>query len=172
MNVMRCLCAIAVFALAVPAATAQDAPKPGPEHEVLNKMVGNWDFTMKVAGMESKGTVVYKMDLGGLWLKGEMEGSFGADKFSGRSFDTYDAAKKKYIGVWMDSMSTQPMTLEGTYDKATKTLTMAGDGPGMDGKPTKYKAVSTFVDDATTNFAMYMGDAKEPVFTIVYKKRK
>ena len=90
MNAMRCLCAVAVFALALAAAAAQDAPKPGPEHELLNKQVGTWDFTMKLAGIESKGTVVYKLDLGGLWLKGEMEGSFGGEKFSGRSFDSFD----------------------------------------------------------------------------------
>ena len=172
MNAMRCLCAVAMFALAVPATTAQDTPKPGPEHEILNKMVGTWDMTMKFAGMESKGTVVYKLDLGGLWLSGTTECELMGQKFSGRSYDCFDSAKKKYVGVWIDSMSTTPMTMEGTYDKPTKTLTMAGEGPGMDGKPAKYKAVSVMPDDNTINFSMYMGDAKEPAFTIAYKRKK
>ena len=69
-------------------------------------------------------------------------------------------------------MGTQPMILEGTFDKAKKTLTMSGDGPGMDGKPTKYKSVSEMPDDSTINFSMYIGDGKDPAFTIVYKKKK
>jgi hypothetical protein len=173
MKTVRDFCVVAMAAvLAAPAAQAQDFPKPGPEHEVLKKLEGNWDLTMKFAGMESKGSMVYKMDLGGLWLTSSLEGDFGGMKFSGKGLDTYDAASKKYVGVWIDSMSTRPMTMEGTYDKATKTLTMIGDGPGPDGKPTKHKTVSTMPDDNTINFSMYMGDGKEPMFTIVYKRKK
>ena len=42
----------------------------------------------------------------------------------------------------------------------------------LTGKPTKHKTVSEMPDDNTINFAMYMGDAKEPMFTIVYKRKK
>jgi hypothetical protein len=172
MKTLRCLVAVALAAAASPAARAQEAPKPGPEHEVLKKMVGTWDITMKFGGMETKGVATYKMDLGGLWLASTVESEIFGAKFSGRGFDSYDAAKKKYVGLWIDSMSTSPMTMEGTYDKATKTLTMTGEGPGMDGKPTKYKGVSVMPDDDTINFTMYMGDVKEPAFTIVYKRKK
>jgi hypothetical protein len=172
MNSVRYFCAIALAVLVAPAASAQEAPKPGPEHEVLKKMEGTWDATMKFGGMESKGTTIYKMDLGGLWLASTFEGDLGGIKFSGRGLDSYDAAKKKYVGVWVDSMSTSPMLMEGTYDQSKKTLTMTGDGPGMDGKPTKFKAVSEMPDNDTINFAMYMGDGKEPAFTIVYKRKK
>jgi Protein of unknown function (DUF1579) len=173
MHAMRFFCVI-TFAVAVCslAARAQDAPKPGPEHEVLKKLVGNWDLTMKIAGQESKGTVNYKMEVGGLWLVSSLESELFGQKFYGKGLDSYDAGKKKYTSVWVDSMSGSPMTMEGTYDKEKKTLTMSGDGPGMDGKPTKYKSVSEMVDDHTMNFTMYMGDGKDPAFTIVYKKKK
>ncbi|WP_439631550.1 DUF1579 domain-containing protein [Gemmata sp.] len=163
-------CAV-VLALTAPV-HAQSPAKPGPEHDVLKKMEGNWDMTMKFGGMEAKGTVVYKMELGGLWLAGALETELFGSKFSGRSLDSYDAAKKKYVGVWVDSMSASTMVLEGTFDAATKTLTMTGDGPGQDGKPTKHKAVSVMPDDDTINFSMFMGDTKEPMFTIVYKRKK
>jgi hypothetical protein len=158
--------------LAAPAARAQEPPKPGPEHEVLKKMVGTWDVTMKMDGMEIKGVMTYKMDLGGLWLAGRLESEFGGMKFSGQSLDGYDPVKKKYVGVWVDNMSTSPMLMEGTYDKATKTITTTGEGPGMDGKPTKYKGVTKLTDDDTINFEMYMGDGKAPAFTVLYKRRK
>jgi hypothetical protein len=166
-------CAVVLaLALAAPAHAQTPMPKPGPEHDVLKKMEGNWDLTMKAGGTEAKGTVVYKMDLGGLWLTGALECDLFGTKFSGRSLDSYDATKKKYTGVWADSMSGSPLVLEGTFDAATKTLTMTGDGPGQDGKPTRHKAVSVMPDDDTINFSMFMGDTKEPMFTIVYKRKK
>jgi hypothetical protein len=93
-------------------------------------------------------------------------------KFSGRGLDTYDPAKKKFVAVWVDSMSTSPMVMEGTYDKEKKTLTLSGEGPGMDGKPTKYKSVSVMPDDDTINFSMYVADGPQPAFTITYKRKK
>jgi hypothetical protein len=172
MRVTNRVCAVVAVLVFAPAVRAQEAPKPGPEHEVLKKLVGDWTLTMKFAGMETKGTVTYKMDLGGLWLSSNLESELFGAKFTGRGMDTYDAATKKYVGVLIDSMSTRPMTMEGTYDKATKTMTLEGTGPGMDGKPAKHKTVSVMPDDDTINFSMYMGDAKEPAFTIVYKRKK
>jgi hypothetical protein len=173
MKTMRwfCVAALAVV-LVAPATRAQEPPKPGPEHEHLKKLVGDWEATMNAGGMESKGSVTYKMDLGGLWLSSAFEGDFGGMKFTGKGYDTYDAAKKKYVGLWMDSMSTSPLVMEGTYDAAKKTMTMTGEGPGMDGKPTRYKSVTETPDDNTINFSMYMGDGKEPAFTIKYKRKK
>ena len=175
MKMLRWFGAVAVAAtLVAPAARAQEfaPPKPGPEHELLKKMEGTWDTTMKMAGMETKGTATYKMELGGLWLVSNFEGELFGHKFHGKGMDTYDPAKKKYVAVWIDSVSLSPMTMEGTYDKDTKTLTMVGEGPGPDGKPVKHKAVSVMKDDDTTDFAMYMGDGKDPMFTILYKRKK
>ena len=171
MKTVRWFCAVVAVVLLTSTVSAQP-PKPGPEHEVLKKLEGDWDLVMKVAGSESKGSVKYKMELGGLWLGAALECDLFGEKFQGKSLSTYDANKKKYVEIWVDSMSTQPMTLEGTYDKDKKTLTMAGEGPGMDGKPTKYKSVSTYTDDNTINFSMYMGDGKEPAFTLVYTRKK
>jgi hypothetical protein len=173
MKTVRWFCVAALAAaVAAPAARAQEAPKPGPEHEYLKKHLGTWDVTMKMGGMEVKGTVTYKMDLGGLWLVSRLESEFGGQKFYGHGMDSYDPAKKKYVGVWVDNMSTSPMVMEGTLDAAKKTLTMAGDGPGMDGKPTKYKGVSEWKDDDTIHFTMFMGGGSDPAFTVVYKRRK
>jgi len=158
--------------LLAPAAWAQESPKPGPEHAILKKLEGTWDATMKFAGMESKGTMKYKMELGGLWLTSAYDGEFAGQKFSGRGLDTYDLARKKYIGVWADSMVTTPLIMEGTYDKDKKALTMTGDGPSPDGKTAKFKAVTDLSKDDTITFSMYMGDAKEPAFMIVYTKKK
>jgi Protein of unknown function (DUF1579) len=175
MKTLRWFGAAAVLGLvAGPAVRAQEfqPPKPGPEHELLKKHEGTWDITMKFGGMETKGTSTYKMDLGGLWLSSRVESEIFGMKFQGFGMDSYDPMKKKYVAVWFDSMSTAPMTMEGTYDKDKKTMTMVGEGPGMDGKPTKHTAVSEWKDDDTIHFSMSVGDGKEPAFTIVYKRRK
>jgi hypothetical protein len=117
----------------------------------------------------------YKMDLGGLWLVSEFEGEFGGLKFKGRGLDTYDAAKKKYVSVWADSMSTTPMMMEGTYDEKAKTLTLAGEGPGMDGPKTKYKSVLETKDDDTMLFTMSSpgkNGKDEVMINITYKRKK
>jgi hypothetical protein len=168
---MRMVAVIAVAVLAVPA-RSQEMPRPGPEHQLLKKREGTWTTTMKAGGQEYKGAVTNRMELGGLWLVSALESDLGGQKFYGRSLETYDAKKKKYVSVWFDSMSTTPLTMEGDYGRDKKALTMVGDGVGMDGKPAKWKSVSEFPDDDTIVTAMYVGDAKEPMFTVTYRRKK
>jgi hypothetical protein len=171
---MRKLAVLATLAALVGGSglQAQEPPKPGPEHKLLAAREGTWELTMKFGGMESKGVVGYKMELGGLWLVGAMESDLLGQKFSARSLDTYDAAKKKYVGYWFDSMSTTPMTMEGGYDAAKKTLTLVGQAPGPDGKVTTWRSVSSMPDNNTIELQMYVGEAKEPMFTVTYKRKK
>jgi hypothetical protein len=164
--------ALTLAAVLIGTAAAQEAPKPGPEHKQLAKLEGTWDTTMKFGDNESKGTMTYKMELGGLWLVGSLQSGLDKEKYYGKSKETYDPNKKKYVSVWFDSMSATPMTMEGTYDKENKTLTMTGDNVGMDGKPAKWKSVSKHKDDDTIVMSMYVGDAKEPMFTVTYKRKK
>jgi hypothetical protein len=172
MLVARWFSVVALFALVVAPVAAQEPPKPGTEHAMLKMREGTWDTLMKADGKEFKGTMTYKMDLGGLWLAGSLESDLGGMKFSGRSLDTFDAKKGKYVGVWCDSMGTTPMIMEGTYDKEKKALIMIGDGPGMDGKMTKWKSVSTTPNADTVEMSMFVGDGKDPMFTMTYKRKK
>jgi hypothetical protein len=170
---------VAAFLLVGAPAGAADEfpapPKPGPEHDVLKHVEGTWDCTIKMEGAkESKGTANYKMELGGLWLVGNHEGDIGGMKFHGKGMETYDATKKKYISVWIDSMATTPMISEGTYDKEKKTMTWISDYPGPDGKIAKYQMVTEFKDK--DNFVMKMSSGgKEgkdaPMMMITYKRK-
>jgi len=169
---MRTIVTLILTTIFTNVAISQEPAKPGPEHEFLKKREGTWTTVMKAGGMEFKGTVTNKMELGGLWLVGSMESDLDKEKFYGKSVESYDASKKKYISVWFDSMSTTPMTMEGNYDKDKKTMTLIGDGVGMDGKPAKWKSVSEMKDDDTIFMSMYVGDAKEPMFTVTYKRKK
>ena len=171
MKTLRWFGAAALAAALVAPAGAQEFPKPGPEHGQLKRLEGTWDATMKFMGMESKGTMTYKMEVGGLWLTSHFEGEFAGQKFTGKGLDSYDPGKKKFVAVWVDSMITTPLLMEGTYDKDKHQLTMTGDGPGPAG-PVKFKAVTTYKDNDNVVFDMYMADGKDPAFTIVYKRKK
>ncbi len=168
----RMIAATMVSALLAVPGFSQEPPKPGPEHKLLKLREGTWETTMKAGGQEFKGSVTFKMELGDLWLVGSMESDLAGQKFFGKSLDTYDAGKKKYIGVWCDSMGTTPLMMEGSLDAAKKTLTLIGEGPGMDGKLTKWRSVSGMPDKDTIEMSMYVGDAKEPMFTVTYKRKK
>jgi Protein of unknown function (DUF1579) len=168
--------ALALLGLVATPASAQEPPKPGPEHELLKQMAGTWDCTMKATmGPDGKGVMVYKVGLGGLWLVSNFQGEFGGLKFKGHGMDSYDAAKKKYVSVWFDSFGTSPSLSEGTFDRATKKMTMIGEGPGPDGKPVKSTSVTEYQD--ADNMILTMSspgpNGKDVVMmTITCKKRK
>ena len=173
MTTVRWFGAAALIAVvAAPTTRAQEPAKPGPEHEVLKKLEGTWDTTMKVMGQEVRGTATYKMELGGMWLVSHVEGEAGGHKFYGKGLDSYDAVSKKYVSVFVDSGGGRPLEMDGTYDKDRKTLTLAGEGPGMDGKPTKYRTTTELVDDNTFHATMWIGEGKDPACTVVFKRKK
>jgi len=152
-----------------------ELPKPGPEHELLKELAGTWDCVVKPEGApESKGTSVSQMLLGGLWLSTDFKGEFAGAPFEGKGLDTYDLDKKQYRSIWVDSFGTSPVLLLGDYDKATKTLTMTGTGPGMAGPDTKYKSVTIHPDKNHQTFKMYVvdGDKETLMMTIEYTRKK
>jgi hypothetical protein len=155
------------------AADQPGPPKPGPEMDALKPMVGTWDCTVKMAGMpDSKGAAVYKMACNGMWVVSDFKSEFGGMPFEGKGIDGYDQMKKKYVSIWVDSMSATPMISEGTYDADKKTMTFVGDMLGMDGKMAKTKSVSETKDDNTVVFSMYQGGSDTPMMTITYNRRK
>lgn len=156
--------------------TAQQPPdvKPGPEHALFKQDEGTWDATVKAMGSESKGTLTCKVGLNGLWLLENFKSDFGGTAFEGLGATSYDPAKKKYVNVWIDSMSTAPMVSEGTYDKAKKTMTLAGEMPMPDGKSMKITMVSVTKDANTKIFTLNGAgpDGKNfEMLHITYKRR-
>ena len=163
------------FALARVAALGQGAPTPGPEHEHLKKLEGTWNAKIKMGDAESTATAIYKMVCGGMWLMSDFQGQLGDMKFSGQGLDSYDPEKRKYVSVWVDSMSTRPMLLEGTHDKEKKTTTMMGEAPGPDGKLAKHKMVTHMPDNDRMLFTMFIIDSdghENKFMTIEYTRKK
>lgn len=99
---------------------------PGKEHKMLGDMAGEWTYTSKMwmqadgQPEESSGTASMKMILGGRWLQHESKGTAMGKPFEGMGYTGYDNIKKKYVTIWMDSMSTGLVSGEGTYDAKNK----------------------------------------------------
>lgn len=149
---------------------------PGAEHAKLKALEGTWDALVKMGPGDpgSKATCEYKMDLGGLWLVSDFETSFGGMPFKGKGIDGFDAHKKKYTSVWVDSMTTAPLFLEGDFDATGKILTQTGTGIDESGKPFPCKMVTVTKDADHFTFTMYRtgSDGKETsMMTIDYTRR-
>ena len=157
-------------------------PKPTAEHKLLAKDVGTWDATSKSWTAPesqpdvSQGVEVAKLMPGGLWLQSEFDGKFGDAEFHGCGQTGYDTKKKKYVGTWVDTMSTEIRVMEGDYDAATQTVTMYSKGNGPSGKEYDLKMTTKHEDDDTRVFTMYMksDETKGEYFKmleITYKRR-
>jgi hypothetical protein len=162
-----------VLFAAAPLTAQQLEVKPGPEHAFLKEAEGVWDATAKSRGNESKGMLRCKMLLNGLWLLEHYEGEAAGMAFEGRGATSYDAAKKKFVNVWIDSMVTRPMLSEGTYDKEKKTLTLLGNMPAPDGKSMKSSITITYKDANTKVLSLKgnMGGKEFEMVEITYKRR-
>jgi hypothetical protein len=157
---------------------------PGAQHKMLEESVGTWDPEVKMwwngpkgEPTISKGTSVNKMVLGGRYLQQDFTGEMMGHPFIGTGFTGYDNFKKKYVGFWIDNMSTGMSTMTGAMDKDGKSVTMWGkmDDPMTGEKDKKVKYVVRFVDKDTQVFETYdvtaYGD-KKPTMEITYKRQK
>ncbi len=166
-------CVVVCTGLAVSA--QEPTSEPVAEHALLKENEGTWDAVVNAGGATSKGVMVNKMELGGLWLTSRFEGQFApGQKFQGQGMDGYDPGTKKFVSVWVDSMSYAPMSLTGEYDKAKRTFTMRGEAPGPDGKPAKVKLVTVHTDKDHQSFKMFMIQAgnETEMMSIDYTRRK
>jgi hypothetical protein len=155
-------------------------PTPGPEHQLFKEDEGTWDATVEMFApgqqqpMTSKGVETNTLGCGGLCLITDFKSDMGGMTFHGHGTATWDAAKKKYVGSWTDSMSQGMMLTEGTYDPAKRTFTGSSEGPDPTGKIVKSRAVTEYKDKSTRVMSMYMPgpDGKEALgLRITYKKR-
>jgi hypothetical protein len=154
-------------------------------YKVLAMEEGVWDaeITMLIPGSDgkvepstSKGVETNRM-LGGKWLISDFKGEFGGMSFEGHGLNGYDPKKGKYVGTWVDTMSTVVVNMEGSYDEKTKTLTLNADTENPDdGKPMKMRLETQINDDGTRLYKHHvqMDGQKEfaKLMEIKYTKRK
>jgi hypothetical protein len=157
-----------VMASAIP--QEYQAPKPTKFHEFMKQVEGSWEsqseFQMDPSQppAKSKGTQTDRLVCNGLFIVSEVKSQMAGAPFEGHGIMGYDTLKKKYVGSWVDNMSTAIWTSEGTVDEAGKVFTAVMEGPDpMSGKPFKFKMVTevTGKDSKKMTFIMTGEDGKE-----------
>ena len=158
-------------------------------HKLLADLDGTWDYVVKFSPgpgapeQQSKGTAVRKSMMGGRYFimdvtgKMKMPGSDGKMKdieFKGHGMEGYDNAKKKFVGTWMDNMSTGMMMSEGDYDPASKTFTYTGEMEMLPGMKQKVREVLKLTDKNHMTFEWYedRGGQEAKTMEINYTRRK
>jgi len=168
-------------------ATMMEMAKPNENHKVLEKELGSWTYKVKwwmspeAPPMESTGTCSTKSVMDGRYIisdhTGKMsipgpDGKMMDSDFKGIETEGYDNAKKKYVASWFHNMSTGIMSMEGTWDPATKTLTYIGEEEPMPGVKMKVRqAIKTIDNDHhVMEFFEIRGDADVKVMEIAYAR--
>lgn len=105
---------------------------PGKPHEHLQAMVGKYKTTSSwvVPGKEEEsvdeGTAEFKSILGGRFVTQEFASSYAGQPMQGFGILGYDNAQQKFVGIWIDNMSTHLLHTEGQLDEKTGVMTDKG----------------------------------------------
>jgi hypothetical protein len=165
--------------------------QPGENHKLLAHSVGNWSLKVKMwnngdtnaAPMESSATAKVKEILGGRFFASEVSGKMempGPDgkmtetEFKGTGIEGYDNARKKFVGSWVDNMSTGILMAEGDYDAATKTFTFHAEVAYRPGVKARIRETVKIVDNDHHTFEWFedRGAGEVKTMQIEYTRTK
>jgi len=153
---------------------------PGGHQDHLKKLVGQFTVvnTLWMApGAEptvSNGKATNRMILDGRYLEGEYEGEMEGKPFSGRSLTGYDNMAKKYVNVWIDSMSTGVAVSEGKCDNDGTVFNYAYEMDlGEMGKFATRQVITILnADSYKLEWFEDRGEGEMKTMEIVYTRRK
>jgi len=143
--------------------TSAQAP-PEPEHAIFKSDVGVWDAEIKAWQGPGEPTITKGLEenrmLGEYWRVSNFEGKLFGFDFKGHGVYGYDAKKKVYTGLWIDSLGATRMEMTGKYDKEAKKMTYTGMALGPDGKEAKHTLTTTQNADGTRLMTMHVGEGE------------
>jgi len=143
---------------------------------ILSEDAGVWDAETEIRTgpgeppMRQKAMSTNRM-VGGRWLTMDYKADSG---FEGHGLYGWDAAKRKYTGIWVDSMQTAMARGEGTWNPAARTATYEFTTTHGD-KPARYRETIERPDRDTRIYRNFVAapDGKEfEMIHVVYKRRK
>jgi hypothetical protein len=154
---------------------------PGPNHERLKKLEGEWNLTVQWTWdpsqtmQESKGTSSITTLMDGRYSQELSSGEMMGKPFQGMGLTGYDNVLKKYVSVWIDNSGTGIMSSQGTPDATGNVVNWTGESSDpATGKMSRIRMVTRFVDDNHHVYEMYMKgpDGKEfKSMAIAYERK-
>ncbi len=140
----------------------QKLATPGEPHKLLASRVGSWStksrhwMELDKPPMEFAGFCERKMILDGRFLQDEFSGEMMGSPFKGIGVIGYDNQSKKYVSIWMDSMSTGIYFLEGTASQDGRTISLESRFNDPIKGPGTWHLVTRIVDENTEVAEMRM----------------
>jgi hypothetical protein len=137
-----------------------------PEHELLKRFVGEWEFSKMSAPSDGSNS----QKLGSGVIKDELLGSFFlVCRWSGNVYETdfgavqtlgYDVDKKEYSGFWVDSIMNYQWQFNGLLEAKSSELVITASGPSPTGGTAKFRERYQFksADSITVIAEMLQGD--------------
>jgi len=156
------------------------ASMPGPMHDLMKPMAGNWKTTAK-SWMKpgepkvSEGTCESSWILGNRYLQSTYKGNMDGMPFEGWGLMGYDNQKQEFVSMWADNMGTGIAMSDGKADPSGKVFTMMTTmNDPQTGAPVPYKMVTKVTDENQYTMSMMnMKDGKEQTeMEITYTRMK
>lgn len=107
--------------------------KPGSSHQLLSMFAGAWDVRITFWSspdahpQDSVGTSQLTWILGDRFLKEDFEGDVLGERYNGLGLMGYDAAARRFMTVWLDSLNTAIAYQQGVYDPDAKSFELTGE---------------------------------------------
>jgi hypothetical protein len=145
----------------------QDLAQPGPEHEKLAELAGNWTFQNKVwmSPTETDPVVVdgkaeAKMILGGRFLQVNSSSSYLGIQYEGLLMFGFDRRSSEYTTVQFDNLGTYLVTCKGPANKETGLIVMEGkDIDPIGGIALKFKYICDINSKDLFTFSVVFTDS-------------
>jgi hypothetical protein len=153
-----------------------ELPRPGPEHRVFEKDVGDWQASVEVrppgaAAQVSTGISRNRLICGGLWLVVDFRNE--ASGFEGHGLYGWDPRRRAYVGTWVDPTRTFLTVGEGAWDEARRTMTFRYTAPRPDGGTLAWREVTETRDDGSQVMRSLMpapDGGEHEMMTITYRR--
>lgn len=155
---------------------------PGPEHQILQGLVGKYTATMRMwmapgaKAQEMMGTSDQELMMDGRYLKQKFHGTWGGQPFEGIGITGYDKVRGEYQSIWFDNMGTGMMVSKGTPKSANVIEETGTFGCPMTGEKDRWFRFELKVVDA--NNYTYTSYGKDPAgkefkeMEILYQRAK
>ena len=152
-----------------------------PEHDLLKNFVGHWTTNVHsfvghfAKARDTEGTADGKLLMGGRFVQVTQSETRMKLAFEALTTLGFNEALGKYTADVIDTAGAQSVRFTGTYDAATKKLTMTTRySEGKTTRLTIKRTVTTFLDDKMWTFEEFVshgvGEKESPTVAITFKK--
>jgi hypothetical protein len=150
---------------------------PGPQHRLLDTMIGEWETTTTMARMPAtKGTAKYEWILGGRFVEGRTTGSFMGGPMETRDYWGFDTYKKHYTRMGIATWGTNMLVSDGKAERDGKAIHFYGRmDEWLDGTLKNVRHTLRFDGPDRMVSEIYdldIGEKDNMVFTIEYRRKK